>query len=124
MRDFLSADSPGGHADFASVTGPFQGNWNAPAINMVQPELGADGVPVYNGNDEPGGSFVVGEGKRLTSKENFDMWYRDTLGFNMQVDRDADGAPCCSQVGGPCCRCHRMSASSLPSDDRVITAMR
>lgn len=87
IRDFLSyATGLGGHADFGTVTGPFMGNWAAVAPDMVKDILGSDGVPVYNGDDAPGGTFVTGSGKRLTSKAVYDQWYRDTLGVNFRLE--------------------------------------
>eukprot|EP01052_Picozoa_sp_SAG31_P005093 SAG31_NODE_219_length_19926_cov_4.297297_6_plen_351_part_00 len=91
IRDFLSyASGLGGHPDFGTVTGPYNGNWASPATGMVRPLSGSDGLPVYNGDDVPGGTFVSGSGKRLTSGAAFDQWYRDSHGINYRLEDCCD----------------------------------
>uniref|UniRef100_A0A7S1LY94 PA14 domain-containing protein n=1 Tax=Alexandrium catenella TaxID=2925 RepID=A0A7S1LY94_ALECA len=60
VRDF-KAD----HPDFQSFDGHVTG--------LVEPRLGADGRPVFRG------------GPVLSTKENFDQWYRDVPGVNIRL---------------------------------------
>jgi fibro-slime domain-containing protein len=62
VRDFNES-----HADFESTDVGF-------TAGLVEKRLGADRRPVYHG------------GKTLTTKENFDQWYRDTPDINKRVD--------------------------------------
>jgi fibro-slime domain-containing protein len=62
VRDFNES-----HADFESSDVGF-------TEGLVEKMLGADRRPVYHG------------GKTLTTKENFDQWYRDTPDVNERVD--------------------------------------
>ena len=73
IRDFKDS-----HNDFQHVI--------APEKNIVEPKLGTDKKPVYDG----------GKGKTTTGKENFDQWFRDVAGINQskQLDivlEDSDG---------------------------------
>lgn len=61
VRDFQAY-----HTDFETFLGDDK--------NMVKPDLGADGKPVYNGNPNT---------TTTTGKANFDEWYRDVAGANM-----------------------------------------
>ncbi len=68
VRDFTEA-----HKDFESFSG------SAPFKNLVKEDLGADKKPVY----APAGGTSVS-----TGKTEFDQWYRDTAGVNVQVPID------------------------------------
>ena len=65
IRDFKDS-----HPDFEHVI--------APEKNIVEPLLGEDRKPVYNG----------GKGKTTTGKENFDQWYRDIETINQNTSLD------------------------------------
>lgn len=65
IRDFKDS-----HADFEHTI--------APEKNIVQPVLGSDRKPVYNG----------GEGETTTGKENFDQWFRDVESVNLRKRLD------------------------------------
>ena len=81
VRDFKSGANPGGHPDFD--TSNEQGRSDL-TYGIVAPKLGVDGLPVYNtirpannlGNDP------------LTTKENFDEWYRDAPSSNKTLSVD------------------------------------
>ncbi|MBM4363891.1 MAG: fibro-slime domain-containing protein, partial [Deltaproteobacteria bacterium] len=84
-RDFLyhNTTNPGpGHPDFERYGG------SNPTLGMVQPDLGADGKPV----------FLALQGQ-LTSAESFFTWYHDTTlagapnGQGIPVFLDVAGAP-------------------------------
>jgi fibro-slime domain-containing protein len=81
-RDFISAPVAGAtrHPDFEFFSG-----WDA-TLNMVEPQLGADGKPVYTGicelNAQKG---PCPYGAQTTSKANFDQWYRDVAGVNVSL---------------------------------------
>ncbi len=62
IRDFKKS-----HPDFESFTG------NSANKNIVEPILGLDGRPVYSNRDR----------KSTSGKENFDQWFRDVPGVNM-----------------------------------------
>ena len=65
IRDFKDS-----HPDFEHVI--------APEKNIVEPLLGEDRKPIYNG----------GKGKTTTGKENFDQWYRDIETINQNTSLD------------------------------------
>src|SRR5690606_15084664 len=64
VRDF-----PESHPDFETF-----GN-NIATPGLVEATIGADGKPVFTG--------ISANPQQMTTKENFDMWYRDTPGENM-----------------------------------------
>lgn len=65
IRDFKDS-----HADFEHVI--------APEKNIVEPVLGQDRKPVYNG----------GNGETTTGKQNFDQWFRDIKDVNLSKRLD------------------------------------
>ena len=71
VRDFRGADVDGGHPDFQAYSGT-----NA-TTGLVSATLGADRKPVFASTDGSGQN-----GRQLTSKADFDVWYRDTPGVN------------------------------------------
>lgn len=80
VRDFLSYGlQDGGHPDFEHFAA------GAPTPGLLQPNLGADRKPVYagvcddNGVADPPCIF----GQQMTTKANFDEWYRYTPNVNM-----------------------------------------
>ncbi|HET8939768.1 MAG TPA: DUF4215 domain-containing protein [Polyangiales bacterium] len=101
-RDFVALPLGNGvaHPDFEM----FGGTGVTP--NLVQDLLGADGKPVYNDRcdtagqpypDPAPGTGMCPFNQQLTTRANFDTWYRDTLGNTYKVDRmqllrTADGA--------------------------------
>lgn len=70
VRDFTEA-----HKDFESFAG------TAPFTNLVQENLGADKKPVYA---PPGPTSMT------TGKAEFDQWYRDVEGVNVQIPLDIE----------------------------------
>ena len=81
-RDFVSV--PAGtrprHPDFEI----FEGGDVTPLL--VKPQLGADGKPVIDGRCTVAGVTAnCPYDQQLTGKANFDQWYRDTAGTNMNI---------------------------------------
>ena len=79
VRDFASYKiQDGGHPDFER----FQGN--GPTLGLVQNDLGSDSKPVYGAecddNGTPNPPCVYGQ--QMTTKADFDQWYRDVSGVN------------------------------------------
>ena len=66
LRDFRRGDKPGGHPDFETIEGDGE-------TGIVEQKLGADRKPVY----------VDGKHKLMTTKANFDQWYRDVPEVNL-----------------------------------------
>jgi fibro-slime domain-containing protein len=87
-RDFIALPAEGAtrHPDFEAFSGA------APTTGMVSASLGTDGKPVYVGicddrgmpypNAKPGNGPCPNN-QQLTTRENFDQWYRDTDGVNV-----------------------------------------
>ncbi|WP_434044944.1 MULTISPECIES: fibro-slime domain-containing protein [Sorangium] len=70
VRDFKSADKPGGHPDFESFTG------EETLKRMVKSSLGEDDKPVY---------AASGPTMYSTGPEEFDQWFRDVPGVNRSI---------------------------------------
>jgi len=70
VRDFRPKDAPNGHPDFQSFENTVE------TTGLVEAALGADKKPVFRS--------VRGDGAndQLTSKADFDVWYRDTPNVN------------------------------------------
>jgi fibro-slime domain-containing protein len=80
VRDFLSYGlQDGGHPDFEHFMPP------APSPGLVESTLGQDRKPVYAGICDDSGSSgsECPYGQELTTKANFDEWYRNTPGVNV-----------------------------------------
>ncbi|MBX3198857.1 MAG: fibro-slime domain-containing protein [Labilithrix sp.] len=75
VRDFKAANVAGGHPDFQAYTGA------GPTTGLVQRELGADKKPVF-ASTTGSGEY----GRQLTSRADFDQWYRNTPGVNMPFE--------------------------------------
>jgi len=71
VRDFRGSDVDGGHPDFQKYTG------TTITTGLVEALLGADRKPVFKSTTGSGAN-----GQQLTSKAEFDVWYRDTPGVN------------------------------------------
>jgi fibro-slime domain-containing protein len=81
VRDFKDqADDNGtGHPDFGTYSG------STPTTGLVDAMLGADLKPVFAGNCGPGTSFLAPGcpwGQMVSTKANFDQWYRYAAGVN------------------------------------------
>jgi fibro-slime domain-containing protein len=77
VRDVKGKDEPGGHPDFEA----FSGSKETP--NLVGPDLGTDGKPVYTSQCEANWTQANCPYKQqTTSKAAFDQWYRFTDGVN------------------------------------------
>jgi fibro-slime domain-containing protein len=80
VRDFKNQpdDNNTGHPDFDTFSGI------APTTGLVQSALGADLKPVFAGNCASGSGFSLQcvQGQMLTTKANFDQWYRYTPNVN------------------------------------------
>ena len=79
VRDFKSYQiEPGGHPDFERYQG------DGPTPGLVAVPIGADRKPVYNNecddNGAPNPPCIYKQ--QLTTKANFDEWYRFTSGVN------------------------------------------
>jgi fibro-slime domain-containing protein len=80
VRDFRSTGlQPNGHPDFEVFAG------DGPTRNLVQKMLGSDHKPVYGAicDDMGVNTAMCPFGQMLTTKANFDQWYRNTPGINM-----------------------------------------
>lgn len=82
VRDFQAS-----HPDFERPV-PDTG---APDFGLVQPELGADGKPVYAGG--PFGTLTT------TGPDEFDQWYRDVPGVNQPVTIEIPLSPVVGREG-------------------------
>ncbi len=68
--------------DFASTHPDFEAFWgSAASLDLVEPSLGADGLPVYNAAAPlpPGGSSPT----QITSADTFAQWYADVADVNV-----------------------------------------
>jgi fibro-slime domain-containing protein len=86
VRDFLGSNLPpvdGGvpHPDFETFSG------RGPTLGMVNSAIGTDRLPVYAGECDIASGFAdrtkCPYGQQLTTKANFDEWYRNTPGVNL-----------------------------------------
>jgi fibro-slime domain-containing protein len=86
VRDFLGSDLPptdGGvpHPDFEAFSG------RGATLGLVQSPIGTDDKPVYAGECDVASGFTNKStcpyGQQLTTKANYDEWYRDTPGVNL-----------------------------------------
>jgi fibro-slime domain-containing protein len=80
VRDFKSYQlETNGHPDFEHFSG------DAPTLGLVQKALGTDRKPVYAGECDGTSSAnpPCTYGQQLTTKANFDQWYRYTQSVNM-----------------------------------------
>jgi fibro-slime domain-containing protein len=80
VRDFLSYKlQDGGQPDFEHFAG------QGPTLGLVQNTLGSDGKPVYGGECDNSGTPnpPCQYGQQMTTKANFDEWYRDVPNVNM-----------------------------------------
>jgi fibro-slime domain-containing protein len=80
VRDFLSYGlQDGGDPDFEHFAGA------APTPGLVQKAIGADRKPVYGGECDNAGSPnpPCRFGQQMTTKVNFDEWYRETPNVNL-----------------------------------------
>ncbi|MGH7434998.1 MAG: fibro-slime domain-containing protein [Polyangiaceae bacterium] len=82
VRDFKdqSDDNNTGHPDFGTFSGV------TPTTGLVMGALGVDLKPVYAGNCGPGTPILAAGcpwGQMLTSKADFDQWYRFASGVNL-----------------------------------------
>ncbi len=89
-RDFVHAAPQGGgtrrHPDFEA----YVQNGITPHVTpgLVADLLGDDGKPVYTGACQAGSNFTQATcpyGAQMTSRADFDQWYRDTDGVTLQV---------------------------------------
>lgn len=90
-RDFIAIAVTGTstkHADFESYMG------SAITPKLVAATLGSDGKPVYTGVCDASKSYSptkpadCAQGKQMSTKANFDQWYRDVPGVNVsKVER-------------------------------------
>lgn len=71
VRDFRAKGAANGHPDFEAFGG------TAETTGLVEGTLGKDKKPVFKSIRGDGGA------DQLTSKADFDVWYRDTPGVNM-----------------------------------------
>lgn len=73
VRDFRekNSDAGVGHPDFQAFSG------DPPTTGLVEAQLGPDKKPVFKSTTGSGQN-----GQQLTSKADFDVWYRDTAGVN------------------------------------------
>jgi fibro-slime domain-containing protein len=79
VRDFLSYQlQDGGDPDFEHFSG------GGPTPGLVESTLGTDSKPVYAGECDNGGTPNPPclYGQQMTTKANFDEWYRDVPGVN------------------------------------------
>ena len=77
VRDFKASNEPGGHPDFEAFSGSHQ------TPGLVESVLGSDDKPVYASHCAgPGASADCPYGQQLSSKANFDAWYRHTDGVD------------------------------------------
>jgi fibro-slime domain-containing protein len=79
VRDFLSYRlQDGGDPDFEHFSG------QGPTLGLVQKAIGTDRKPVYGAECDNGGSPnpPCQYGQQMTTKANFDEWYRYTPGVN------------------------------------------
>ncbi len=81
VRDFKNQPDDGntGHPDFDTFNG------STPTTGLVLNALGPDSKPVFAGNCGPGTVFLSAGclwGQEVTTKANFDQWYRYTLNVN------------------------------------------
>ena len=80
VRDFLSYGiQDGGDPDFEHFTG------RGSTLGLVQKAIGADRKPVYGAECDNAGSRnpPCPFGQQMTTKANFDEWYRETPGVNL-----------------------------------------
>jgi len=82
VRDFMGANQAGGHPDFEV----FQSRVATP--RLVDATLGTDKKPVYASKCEAGSAMLdpaaCPYGPETTTQQNFDEWYRNTPGRNLQ----------------------------------------
>jgi fibro-slime domain-containing protein len=80
VRDFKNQGDDGntGHPDFGSYSG------SGPVTGLVQTMLGPDGKPVFAGKCAAGSGFDLNciTGPEMSTKANFDQWYRYTPNVN------------------------------------------
>jgi fibro-slime domain-containing protein len=79
VRDFQARSVAGGHRDFEAFYG------SVPTTGLVADTLGPDDKPVFGARCDNDAAVVSADcpyGQQLTSKENFDQWYRTTDGVN------------------------------------------
>jgi fibro-slime domain-containing protein len=81
VRDFKNQADDGntGHPDFGTFSGV------TPTTGLVEAALGTDLKPVYAGNCGDGTAFLATGcpwGQMLTTKANYDQWYRYAAGVN------------------------------------------
>lgn len=72
VRDFRGVNVDGGHPDFQAYSG------TSVTTGLVEATLGPDKKPVFKSTTGSGQN-----GQQLTSKADFDVWFRDTPGVNM-----------------------------------------
>jgi fibro-slime domain-containing protein len=86
VRDFLGSNLQpmnGGmpHPDFEAFWG------NSPTLGLVQNAIGGDRKPVYASRCDIASGFsdttICPYGQQMTTKANFDQWYRNTPGINL-----------------------------------------
>ncbi|HVJ93885.1 MAG TPA: fibro-slime domain-containing protein [Labilithrix sp.] len=104
IRDFKAYDAqdPETNPDFENVPSnadrpqgagsPYFGPWTEASsayfedanypIDIVKPDLGADGLPVYN--EEASFKETLGRTATTHGKDHFDQWYRDVPGVNVK----------------------------------------
>jgi len=82
FRDMVSIPINGSsrHQDFE---GPISGS--DATLGLVQATLGVDGKPIYNNRCDNVSTANCPYGRQMTTKANFDQWYRDTAGINVPV---------------------------------------
>ncbi len=82
VRDFMGADQAGGHPDFEVFLS------RVATPHLVDTALGPDKKPVYASKCEAGSTMLDAAlcpyGPETTTLQNFDQWYRNTPGRNLQ----------------------------------------
>jgi fibro-slime domain-containing protein len=80
VRDFKGSTEPGGHPDFETYAGSKE------TPGLVGPNLEGR-KPVYGGICDAAGSTTgCPYGQQMTTKADFDQWYRTTDGVNMAYE--------------------------------------
>ncbi len=77
VRDFKRGDKAGGHPDFETCNTVSGHGTYGHVINLVGPNLGSDGKPVYNP--------VRPSNDSMSSASNFNKWYNDVAGVNKSM---------------------------------------
>jgi fibro-slime domain-containing protein len=83
VRDFRGFNEAMGHPDFEHYSG------GSPTTGLLMSTLGGDRKPVYGGIcDTPGVTAMCPFDQQMTTKADFDAWYRTVAGTNMAYQID------------------------------------